>query len=231
MTTQDINEIPNELVAAADAVLDWHWQQTQVGGQDWQMAVASDPDAMLVDACERQDAGEEEVIDPFWATTWRAAAGLDQHLSQFDLTDKRVLELGCGTGHVGIAAALRGAEVVLTDGVEDPLHLVRMSSYAVRQRCTIQRLRFGMDRIEEQFPILLGSDVTYLRQLWPELIECIDQHLAPGGVVLLSDPCRIIGNEFREWLKPKPFKYVEHKVQMQDDKEHPIRIMELHRKD
>ncbi|OYP35060.1 SAM-dependent methyltransferase [Rhodopirellula sp. MGV] len=194
------------------------------------MAVASDPDAMLVDACERQDAGEEGVIDPFWATTWRAAAGLDQFIGELDLAGKRVLELGCGTGHVGIAAALRGASVILTDGVEDPLHLVRMSSYPVRDRCEIQRLRFGMDRLDERFPILLGSDVTYQRQLWPELIECIDQHLAPGGVVLLSDPCRIIGNEFREWIKAHPFSYVEHKVQMEDDPEHPIRVMELRRK-
>ncbi|MDM4013850.1 class I SAM-dependent methyltransferase [Roseiconus lacunae] len=229
MITQDISEIPQKLVDAANAVLDWHWQETEVGGVDWHMAVASDPDAMLVEACERQDAGEEGVIDPFWATTWRAAAGLDRFLQSIDVKGKSILELGCGTGHVGIAAAIRGADVVLTDGVEDPLHLVRMSSYPVRSRCQIQRLRFGQDELPERFPILLGSDVTYLRQLWPELLECIEQHLAPDGVVFLSDPCRIIGNEFREWIKPHPFDYVEHKVQMDDDPEHPIRVMELRR--
>ena len=227
MVIQDLQQIPQTLIDAADAVLDWHWQDTMVAGRQWKMAVASDPDAMLLDACQRQDAGEEGVIDPFWATTWRAAAGLDLFLDKLDLTDTDVLELGCGTGHVGIAAALRGARVTLTDGVDDPLHLVRMSAHPIRHRCRIQRLRFGIDEIPNRFPLIVGSDVTYLRQLWPELEQCIEQHLADDGVVLLSDPRRIIGNEFREWIRPRPFHYIEHQVVMTDDPEHPIRIMEL----
>ena len=72
------------------------------------MAVASDPDGMLLEACQRQDAGEEGVIDPFWATTWRAATGLDKYLDQLNLKDQQVLEVGCGTGHVGFSAAMAG---------------------------------------------------------------------------------------------------------------------------
>ena len=113
-----------ELTAIADGLLDWKWETTPIAGQPWQLAVAADPDAMLIEACERQDAGEEGVIDPFWAATWRAAAGLDRFLDTLAPLDGcRVLELGCGTGHAGLAAALRGAKVTLTDGVEDPLHL------------------------------------------------------------------------------------------------------------
>lgn len=211
-------------------MLDWKWEETSVAGQIWQLAVAADPDAMLLDACERQDAGEQGVIDPFWAATWRAAAGLDRFLSDVELDGLDVLELGCGTGHAGISAALRGAKVTLTDGVEDPLHLVRLSSQPIQSSCRIQRLRFGTDQIEQQFPLILGSDVTYLRELWPQLEQCLFDHLAPGAVTYLSDPYRIIANEFREWIKPRPWTYVEHKVALSDDPEHPIRVMELRRK-
>ncbi|MEM9585896.1 MAG: methyltransferase domain-containing protein [Planctomycetota bacterium] len=217
-----------ELGRLASGRFAWKWDEIDVGDRPWQLAVAADPDGMLIEACERQDAGEQGVIDPFWATTWRAASGLDRFLGGIKLTDTRVLELGCGTGHAGIAAALRGASVTITDGVDDPLMLVRMSVMPIRERCEVMRLRFGLDRVDgEPFPIILGSDVTYLRQLWSLLDQCLRQHLASGGVVYLSDPFRIIANEFRVWIQDHGWQYTEHTVAMDDDPKHPIRVMEL----
>ena len=217
-----------ELGRLASQRFAWHWDQVDIAGHQRPLAIASDPDGMLIDACERQDAGESGVIDPFWAATWRAASGLDRYLDRLDLTDKRVLELGCGTGHAGIAAAHRGGRVVLTDGVDDPLMLVRMSTWEIRERCQVRRLRFGIDRLDEpKFPLVLGSDVTYLRTLWPELEQCIHDHLAEDGEVLLSDPYRIIANEFRDWIQKRPWEYEEHSVVLDDDPEHPIRVMRL----
>lgn len=211
-----------------DVPFAWRWDDVIVAGRPWRLAVADDPDGMLIDACQRQDAGEVGVIDPFWATTWRAAAGLDRFLERSDLDDTPVLELGCGTGHAGIAAALRGARVVLTDGVEDPLMLVRKSIAPVADRCRVLRLRFGIDRLHgERFPMVLGSDVTYLRSLWPQLETCLRDHLAPGGEVLLSDPFRIIANEFRQWIRPRGWLYEEYSLDLEDDPRHPIRVMRL----
>ncbi len=218
----------NQLARLASERLAWKWQESEIAGRPWPLAVATDPEAMLIEACERQDAGETGVIDPFWATTWRAASGLDRYLGRLDLSGISVMELGCGTGHAGIAAALRGANVVLTDGVEDPLLLARMSSWPIRTRCEVRQLRFGIDRIaSRRFPLVIGSDVTYLRSLWPELDVCLRAHLAPGGQVLLSDPYRIIANEFREWTKERGWQYAEHQIAMEDDHAHPIRVMQL----
>lgn len=208
----------------------WHWDSVNIAGQLRPLAVASDPDGMLIDACERQDAGEAGVIDPFWAATWRAAAGLDHYMERLNLADMRILELGCGTGHAGLAAVHRGGHVVLTDGVDDPLLLVRMSTWEVRDRCRVQRLRFGLDRLDEpKFPLILGSDVTYLRTLWPELDQCLRDHLAEDGEILLSDPYRIIANEFRQWIQDRDWRYEEYKITLHDDPEHPIRVMRLRR--
>ena len=226
---------PAELEACAELASSryaWKWDEIEIAHQPWQLAVAADPDAMLIEACERQDAGEQGVIDPFWATTWRAAAGLDRYLDQLDLNQQRVLELGCGTGHAGTAAALRGAHVTLTDGVEDPLLLVRMSTWPIRKACHICRLRFGIDRLPgPKYPLILGSDVTYLRTLWPELEQCFEDHLEVGGQVLLSDPYRLIANEYRQWLRTRHWNYHEHRIELEDDPEHPIRVMQLTRRE
>ena len=209
----------------------WHWETTRIAGHECPLAVASDPDGMLIDACKRQDAGEEGVIDPFWAATWRAASGLDQFLEGRNLQNVRVLELGCGTGHAGLAAAMRGANVTLTDGVDDPLELVRLSVEKNRLNCDVRLLRFGLDRMDDtRFPLILGSDVTYLRSLWSDLESCLQEHLAEGGEILLSDPFRIIANEFSQWIKDYPWKYTEHTIAMEDDPEHPIRVMSLVRR-
>ncbi len=220
----------SSLQRRASARFGWHWQSVEIAGKQRSLAVATDPEGMLIDACRRQDAGEQGVIDPFWATTWRAAAGLDRFLQRLDLQDRRVLELGCGTGHAGLAAALRGGKVVLTDGVSDPLLLVRLSTWKLRDRCQVRRLRFGIDRLStDPFPLILGSDVTYLRTLWPELDQCLRQHLEVDGQVLLSDPYRIIANEFRDWIQQRGWQYREFSITLPDSNDHPIRVMRLRR--
>ncbi|EKK00554.1 Methyltransferase type 12 [Rhodopirellula baltica SH28] len=206
----------------------WHWEDTLIAGQERPLAVASDPDAMLIEACERQDAGEEGVIDPFWATTWRAASGLDRFLDRVPIHNQDVLEVGCGTGHAGIAALLRGARVTLTDGVEDPLQLVRLSLSRLGLHADVRVFRLGEDSLApKKFPFILGSDVTYLRTLWPELLQSAAEHLTEDGQLILSDPQRLIATEFSQWVKDKPWDYTEHTVEMDDDPEHPIRIMVL----
>ena len=45
------------LVQRADKRFQWHWQQTIVAGTETRIAVASDPDGMLIEACRRQDEG------------------------------------------------------------------------------------------------------------------------------------------------------------------------------
>lgn len=222
------NASKQSIARRADERFAWHWHTIEVAGQSSKLAVASDPDGMLIDACRRQDAGEKGVIDPFWATTWRAAAGLDRFLDRLDLCGIRVLEVGCGTGHVGLSAVHRGGRVTLTDGVSDPLLLVRLSTWDLQDRCHVRRLRFGVDRLNEpRFPLILGSDVTYLRNLWPELEQCLRDHLDSPGQVLLSDPYRLIANEFREWIKARNWNYDEHRIVLDDDPEHPIRVMQL----
>src|SRR5262245_44485176 len=53
---------------------------------------------------------------PYWAELWPAAVAMAHYMTErLPLTGRRVLELGCGLGLVGIVAALQGARVLSTD--------------------------------------------------------------------------------------------------------------------
>ncbi len=79
---------------------------TEIAGFEYPWLKVIDPDQLLENALTRTDRSPEE-LDPFWAATWRAAIGLDRHLERLSIRGCRVLELGCGSGRAGIAAAIR----------------------------------------------------------------------------------------------------------------------------
>ena len=231
----------------------WHWQPVQVAGRTIPLAVPSNPLQLLSDLCGRRMSDGSEVSDPFWAQVWRSTAGIDAYLGRRNLADERVLELGCGTGAAGIAALLRGADVTFTDGVSAPLLLVRISLAALEfQRCSdecnpasiradfprpqtlptnrwrVRRLRFGRDPLAaQQYSLIIGSDISYLKEVWPELLQTLDTHLVDGGEALLSDPYRSISTEFSAWVRSRQWRADEVHQPLDDTS---IRVLKLTRR-
>lgn len=213
----------------------WRWQQVVVAGRSVSLATPVDPDQILVDACTseqqspRPDAG---VSDPFWAQVWRSTEALDAYFCGRDLSGVSTLELGCGTGAGGLAAAMRGADVTFTDGATEPLLLLRVTLDRLRAenhrpagRLTARRLRFGIDTVPgPRFRLIIASDITYLRPCWESLDQTLWRHLADGGEVLLGDPFRSVSTEFCQWAEQRGWTVGQHRIDLPDT---PIRIIRL----
>ena len=144
---------------------------------------------------------------PFWASLWPAARGLalflwqDQHIAGIE-----TLELGAGTGLPGIVAALKGASVVQTDFIPDAL-LFCQENAAINGAKTIRQVLADWRdfRIPGLYPLILGSDILYEPLLHSNLVEIIDQKLAPGGRVLIADPGRKTVMQFLELAEARNF--------------------------
>ncbi|RMF39361.1 MAG: methyltransferase domain-containing protein [Planctomycetota bacterium] len=196
------------------------------GDRSWPWFRVIDPDKLLERAAAADSLEEQERIDPFWAATWRAAEGLGKFLERIPLQGVRVLELGCGSGRSGLAAAALGAQVTMTDAVELALQVARLNLWPVADRVSLHRLNWGHDRLDEPpFPIIIGADIVYDPNLFPRLEQCARQHLAPGGRVYLSEPHRHSGDKFEQWMPPQGWRVQVHSVQT-DPRRTPIRIFE-----
>ncbi|XP_036387760.1 EEF1A lysine methyltransferase 3-like [Megalops cyprinoides] len=134
------------------------------------------------------------------APVWDAALCLCRHLEQqsLDLRGKRVIELGAGTGIVGILAARLGAEVTLTDL---PYAVPQLEKNVLANvppagwpsaAPTVAPLSWGLD--QTQFPVdwdlVLGADIVYLADTYPLLMDTLAHLCQDGATLYLSSKMR-----------------------------------------
>jgi predicted nicotinamide N-methyase len=132
---------------------------------------------------------------PYWVALWPAGVALARALARsvglVGTPPAPLLELGCGVGLVGIVAAALGARVVQTDYIPAALSLAGANA----RRNEVNGIRrvaadWRAWPLRGRFPLVLGADITYDRELHPPLRAVLEATLAPGGVALIADPGR-----------------------------------------
>lgn len=195
----------------------------EIAGRPREWLKVIEPDDLLEKALSRTDRTADE-LDPFWAATWRAAIGMDRYLGRLNLNGQRMLELGCGSGRAGIAAALHGANVTMTDAAVEGLMVAEWNAWPYRDRLTICNLNWRNETLPQPlFPWIIGSDIVYDPNLWSILEPCIRRHLAPEGTVLLTEPQRQTGDRFLQWVRERGW-IVETELIDLEDQQREIRL-------
>ncbi|HMB95930.1 MAG TPA: methyltransferase, partial [Tepidisphaeraceae bacterium] len=82
------------------------------------------------------------------------------------MENRNCLDLGCGMGFAGMAAAAMGANVTLADIENDALLFARFNTLTWKNRVRTRQLNWQADRLDEQFDLILGADVLYDRSQW-----------------------------------------------------------------
>lgn len=167
-----------------------HEYRLQRGARAWSFLHTG---AILTVEQERQYLACERDRLPYGVMLWPSSIALAHDvLSRADeLTDKRVLELGAGTGMPGIVAASLGAHVLQIDHSEAAMHVCAMNkerNHAIRSE--VRHAGWETFESAESFDYVLGSDVLYVTTMHDRLRQICDAYLAPGGKALFSDPLR-----------------------------------------
>jgi methyltransferase-like protein 23 len=161
-----------------------------VGDRSWSFLHTG---AVLTLEQEMQYLDREHGRLPYGAMLWPASIALARELlaGPDELRGKRVLELGAGTGIPGIVAATLGARVLQIDRSEIALHLCERNKQRNHAMTVeVRGAEWDAFQSDTQFELILGSDVLYATTMHDRLRAICDEHLAPGGKVLFSDPLR-----------------------------------------
>jgi len=186
-----------------------------IAGESFHVRAVKDS-AELLDHLLELDPHHPDLKDerlPYWAELWPSAIALAEFiLSSSELgPEHQVLELGCGSGLAGLAAAKRGAQITLTDYQQPALDLA-LANFKANQ--VPPPLRKCMDwRNPDQdlkADILLAADVAYEARFFDPLIHTFEALLNPGGTILLSEPHRELAIDFFELLEKSGFTYIQH---------------------
>ncbi|XP_075056072.1 protein-lysine methyltransferase METTL21C-like [Mixophyes fleayi] len=146
----------------------------------------------------------QESIESYAGVVWPAAKALcyflDENQDEFDLRDKKVLEIGSGTGLVSIVACILGAHVIATD-LPDALGNLRFNlSRNTRGRCLnipeMRELVWGQD-LETNYPkatcmfdYILAADVVYHHTCLDKLLETMKHLCQPGTQLIWANKFR-----------------------------------------
>jgi len=177
----------------------WSDRQVPVGPHLFRLHTPADPDEVLGQIESPEAANQPEFADPYWAKLWPAAPLLAAAIvRQAPRPRTRVLELGCGSGLVGIAALACGLEVTFSDYVPFAVELARHN--AARNGFSHANgtvLDWRQPR-EERFDFIVAADVTYDRQNLAALLNVIERMLAPRGEAWFGDAGRSPAGDFCE---------------------------------
>ncbi len=229
----------------------------QIGPLSIEFTRVADPNRVLDDVAREEDRRErltgrrkreDELHLPYWAELWESSLGLAHYLvaqwsssgagdsavsrlareAMFNRRAISAMDLGCGMGLAGVAAARLGMRVLFADLEPPALLFARYNSRLDAARCRVRRVNWQTDKLDERFDLMLGADIVYDRSQWTFLDAFMAGHLMPGGSVVIGEPGRSSGDEFGPWITARGWK-LSQREQAMPGRDSPIKLLELTR--
>lgn len=123
---------------------------------------------------------------------WPAGAYLGSTLAELaPCAGRRVADLGCGRGTLGLSACAAGAaRVLFADASPVAIEFLArtLQANALSERAHAVQHAWGTPLPSGPYDLILGGDILYRPDYFAELMTTIARSLAPQGCALLSDP-------------------------------------------
>ncbi|CAH2224526.1 -lysine methyltransferase METTL21B [Pelobates cultripes] len=130
------------------------------------------------------------------APVWDAALVFCNFIEEQKLNfkGKKVIELGAGTGIVGILVSLLGGDVTMTD-LPHTLSQIKTNVAANLPDDYLNKVRalswgLDQDKFPQDFDYILGADIVYIEDTYPLLLRTLKHLCGPQTTIYLSSKMR-----------------------------------------
>lgn len=168
------------------------YETVTVGGTDYLIRSLLDLQQYSDPHGEAELAGISPASWPLFGHIWPSARVLAQAMHSFDLTGKRILEIGAGLGLASLVIHSRAGDVTVSD--RHPLSRAFLNENLLLNHLGPLNYQTGNWEGSNpglgRFDLIIGSDVLYERQQPGQLAAFIHRHAAPSAQIIIVDPDR-----------------------------------------
>ena len=129
---------------------------------------------------------------PLFGVIWPSSLELAKFMSNFDISNKRILEVGCGIGLASLLLNHMKANISATDIHPCAIDFLRENS-ALNNDRIIPFERMDWDKANKKlgkFDVIIGSDLLYEQNHAKLLSDFIDNHANATCEIIIVDPNR-----------------------------------------
>ena len=146
---------------------------------------------------------------PISGLIWPSGRVLAKIINKLDLSEVRVLEVGCGIGIASLVAAYKQADISASDF--HPLVPTFLEKNTKANRLNKINFFHGdwnyPTSTNGKFDLIIGSDLLYGINHYEILSQYIDCHLSPIGKVVLIDPGRSTAGKIKKSMQQLGYSY------------------------
>ena len=167
-------------------------ETVNIGGADFQIRSLLDLQQYSDPTGDAEQAGIPSANWSLFGHLWPSARVLALSMQSYDLTGKRILEIGAGLALASLVIHNRAGDMTVSDW--HPLSEIFLRENVLLNQ--MSPLKYQTGNWEKQnpelgrFDLLIGSDILYERQQPKQLAAFIDQHATAGATVIIVDPDR-----------------------------------------
>ncbi len=158
---------------------------------------------------------------PLWAKVWPSASIMAMFMASFTFCENaRILEVGAGTGLVGLALAAQGLNVTLSDIEPGALLFSRINvlKNGLDDLVDVIRVDISHDEFGKRFDYVVASEIFYKKELLVPLVKFLKKHLLneAGGEAFMASDAKREGRLFFDLAKDH-FKLMKKDVPYKDE--------------
>lgn len=179
----------------------YKYETKEFGKIDIHLRTLRDKNEFSDDDKEAENLGISSATWSLFGVVWPSSEVLANVMYEYDTSDKKILEIGCGIGLTSLLLNRQNADITATDyHPEAGRYLLENTKLNKDEEIPFVRASWedNFDSELGKFDIIVGSDLLYERDHAEVLSNFVNEHANPKCKVILVNPNRGYQSKFTD---------------------------------